>query len=102
MPKKTDKPKQDDIPGIEGPGVSRPKFPVIDKAARVWISLKTERCAFLEKEKAAKKIVIDKIKEHGEEIGVDSNGEIVYRYDDQLLCVKPGKDVLVVKELDSE
>lgn len=100
MPKPT-KPKQEELPGVTGPGVGNTRIPSIDKVASRWISHKDDRCAALVKEKAAKAELIEKIKESKEEIGVDSNGEIIYRYNDQAIILTPGPDKLRIEALDS-
>lgn len=96
------KPAQNEIPFEPQPGVAPKKIPVIEKAANRYITHKDARCAEREKEKGAKAVLIQLILEHKDEIGVDSNGELLYRFDTHLLSVKPGKEELKIIEVGSD
>lgn len=97
MPKH--KPSQTDLPGVEGPGVAPKKIPAIEKCASRYIGYKDERCGMLTKEISEKRKLIELILEHKDEIGVDSNGEVIYRYDSHLISVKPGEEKLKIVEV---
>lgn len=92
---------QTEIP-MEGPGVAPKKIPAIEKAAARHKAFVEERCALLEKEKGAKGEVIRLLLEHKDEIGVDKNGEILYRLNDELISLKPGKEQLTYLPIGGE
>jgi len=96
------KKKQLDLPGIKGPGVAPKRIPEIDKKADQYIRERDKRCEMTPREIAAKGKLIDAIHKHKDEIGADKNGEIVYRYDDVVITLKPGKELLKVRSLGDE
>lgn len=87
---------------MKGPGVAQPRIPKIDKCAKAYVIERDKRCEMTPREIAAKQKLINALHEHKEQIGADSNGEIVYRYDDLVVTLKPGKEVLKVKEVGSD
>jgi hypothetical protein len=82
---------------MKGPGVEIIRIPEIDKLAEAYVIQRDKRCAETPREIAAKDKLIDAIHKNKDKIGVDSNGEVVYRYDDMIVTLKPGKEVLKVK-----
>ena len=95
--KKQPKSKVIELPGMKGPGVEIIRIPEIDKLAEAYVIQRDKRCAETPREIAAKDKLIDAIHKNKDKIGVDSNGEVVYRYDDMIVTLKPGKEVLKVK-----
>lgn len=89
--------KQDDLPGVEGPGTGTVKIPELETAVDKYVRERDKRCEMTPKEKAAKLEVIELLIKHKDEIGVDNNGEIVYRYGEEVVTLKPGKPDLKVK-----
>lgn len=87
-----------DLPGIEGPGVAPVRIAKIDKLLDAYIVEKDKRCAMTPKEVAAKGKLVDAIHENAEKIGRDSDGTIVYRSGDHVVVLKPGKELLSVKD----
>jgi hypothetical protein len=92
-PKKT---KNPELPGVEGPGVSPISIAAIDTAAEAYIKERDKRCAMTPREVAAKQKLIQLLHDNVEKIGKDSNGEIIYRYGDEVISLKPGKETLKV------
>lgn len=91
--------KQKDLPNMEGPGVAQVNIPEIDALAESYIKERDKRCRQTPHEIAAKDKLVAAIHEHKERIGVDSNGEVIYRFDNVVVTLKPGKEELKVKEL---
>ena len=83
------KPQQTEIAGIE-----RPKIVEIDRAARKYSAAREERMALTIKEVAAKAALIEAMQQHSGEVSRDSEDNLVYRFDDQLVIVS---DKLSVK-----
>src|SRR5258705_9472646 len=92
-------PSAADLPGVEGPGVAQVSIPDINKLCEAYVKERDKRTQQTPLEIAAKKKLIDAIHAHESEIGKDSNGEIVYRYGDTVITLKPGKETLKVKEV---
>lgn len=84
-------PKQEDIPGVEGPGVSRPKVKEIDKAAAKYIGIRDDRMTLTEKEVEARATLSEVMHKHN---------LTRYIYDDQLVTVEPGKEKIKVRTVD--
>jgi hypothetical protein len=95
--KKEKKAKAVDLPGMHGPGVAPISVPEVDRAAEAYMTERDKRCQMTPREIAAKDKLIEAIHKNKDKIGVDSNGEVVYRYDDMIVTLKPGKEVLKVK-----
>ncbi len=99
--------KQPDLPNIEGPGVGQVKIDAVEQAAAQYIKERDKRCAMTPKEIAAKQKLLDALHANKEKLGTDGEGATVYRYDDLVITLKPGKETLSVKaaatpELDDE
>jgi len=88
--------KNPELPGVSGPGVSPISIPAVDTAAAAYVRERDKRMAESKRETAAKQKLVDLLHEHAKEIGTDKNGEIVYRYDDFVVSLKPGKETLKV------
>jgi hypothetical protein len=94
------KPKQADLPAMDGPGVARVSIPEVDALAEAYIVERDKRCNMTPKEIAAKEALIEALHEHADAIGRNpSNGEIRYVYDDTVVLLKPGKETLRVKQV---
>lgn len=93
--------KQSEL-AIEGPGISAVCIPAVDKAAEEYVKLRDKRCLITPTEVAAKTKLIDIIQTNKEKIGVNGDGEIIYRYDGQVIRLKPGKAKLSVRSEDQE
>ena len=99
MVKAKKKPKQEELPAMEGPGVAPVKIPAIDKLAEKYKQARDRRLEESKPERDAKTKLIGAIHKHKAEIGADNNGEVIYRYEDTVVILKPGKEELKVKEL---
>src|SRR6266436_4885032 len=93
------KPKNTELPGIEGDGVAPLSIPEIDKLAEKYVRERDKRCELTPKEVEAKENLIAAIHKHVEAdtIQKDRDGTVVYRYEDQTIILKPGKETLKVK-----
>ena len=88
---------QDDLQGIEGPGVAPVRIKELDQAIDAYVAERDKRMTMTKKEVAAKTKLSELMHKHEAEIGKDSNGEIIYRYNDEVAVLKPGKEELKVK-----
>ena len=91
-----------ELPGIVGPGVAPVSIPKINKLCDIYIQRRDSRIEVLKKEIEAKENLINEIHAHITEIGEDSNGEVVYRYEDTVVILKPGEEKLKVKAVGAE
>ena len=90
------KPKQDDLPEMEGPGIAPVKIPKIDKLARAYVEWRDQRIQALEGEVDAKRRLIEALHFHEDQIKLP-DGTLAYHYDDSLITLEAGKDQLKVK-----
>lgn len=95
MPKKD---KTPDLNGMHGPGVGAAKIPELDTLIDIYVVARDKRMQESQPEKTAKTNVINFLLAHKDEIGVDSNGEILYRHGDEVLILKPGNPKLSIRE----
>lgn len=93
------KPHQPDLTGVDGPGVGQKRIPELDKLIDKYVVARDKRMEESPKEKVAKTLVIEKLLslKEKDEIGVDGNGEIVYRHGDEVVCLKPGQPKLSIR-----
>ncbi len=85
--------KNQDLPGVEGEGVSRKKVKAVEIAADNYCDIRDKRMAMTEKEVDAKAVLIDKMKQHG---------LTVYVYDDHRVEILPGKEKIKVRTVDGD
>lgn len=85
-------PKQTELPGTE-----RPTIKEIDKAADHYVSIRDKRMKLTEQEVTAKTNLLQVVLEHEGQLSKNDQGELVYRYDDEIVIVKPGKANVKVK-----
>lgn len=85
-------PKQTELPGTE-----RPTIKEIDKAADHYVSIRDKRMKLTEQEVTAKTNLLQVVLEHERQLSKNDQGELVYRYDDEIVIVKPGKANVKVK-----
>jgi hypothetical protein len=90
-------PKQIEIPGTE-----RVTIPEIEEAAQAYVSARDKRMALTDREVAAKLNLITVVQAHEKELEKGPDGTKTYRYDDELVILKPGKVKVIVKAADSE
>lgn len=87
------RPKQDDIPGVEGPGVSPPKIKELDRLGDKYVEIRDEKAKLAGK--------LGDVERKMAEIMVE-NGISKYQWSDQEIIVKPGKTHVVVKTVKAE
>lgn len=85
-------PKQLEIPGAE-----RPKIKEIEEAAEGYVNLRDKRMRILTQEIAAKENLLQIMIAHSKDLPKNAEGEVHYRYDDELVILKPGKNNVKVK-----
>jgi hypothetical protein len=77
------KPKPQDLPGVEGPGVSRASIPEIDKAIAKYERKKEARCQASPDEIAAKNEVKSLLHQHRDQLPVNGDGVPFYRTEER-------------------
>lgn len=98
--KKAARPRTEDLPGVEGPGVAPVRIPEVDRLADDYIKERDKRVRLTPREIAAKQKLIEALHEHKELTGPD--GTLTYRYDTVLITLEPGKEKLKVKDVTEE
>lgn len=89
--KQMPRPKPQDLPAMDGPGVEGPaKFPDIEKAADKYIDIRDTRMTWTEKEVGAKAVLVEKMNAHNLSI---------YRFGDHQVEVSAGKLKVKVKNI---
>lgn len=83
--------KQEDLPAIEGEGVAPKRIKPIEVAADAYVDARDARMKLTEKEVEKRGKLIDLMKEHG---------LTKYRFGDEEVELKPGKDGVKVKKVD--
>lgn len=94
--------RQDDLSGMEGPGVGKPSIPEIDKAAEAYCAARDKRLMASGKEVEAKQKLAGILKAHAEEIGRAPDGGIRYEFDGRLVELVPTDEKLRVKDIKDE
>ena len=85
--------KTDDLPGVEGEGVSRKKIKSVEVAADNYCDIRDRRMSLTEKEVEARTVLISKMKEHGLS---------EYVYDDHKVVLLPGVEKVKVRTVDGD
>lgn len=88
-------PKQPELNGISGPGVAPVSIPEVNVAMEAYILSKETHKITGDRHKANTKVLIDLMRQHKEEIGVDNDGTILYRHDDEVAILKEKDDLKV-------
>jgi hypothetical protein len=87
------KPKQDDLGGMTGPGVEQPRHRDLDRLADKYDDLLENRAEISTSIGETEKQILDKMKE---------KGLTKYRYRDQVVEFKPGKDHIKIKTVKAD
>lgn len=82
---------------MEIPGTERVSIPDIEDAAEAYVTVRDKRMALTEKEIAARTNLIDVVKGHVKELSPGEGGTLIYKYDDMVVVLKPGKDHVKVR-----
>jgi hypothetical protein len=95
------KQRQEELPVGNEPGVASAdqiSIPEVEAAADKYIEIRDKRCKMTPREVTAKEELITLIHAHSDKIAKNAEGEQVYRYDDLIITLKPGKETLTIKE----
>lgn len=90
------KPKNPDLPGVEGPGVSPVRIPSLDRYAAAYVEVRDERMELTQREVKAKRALAADMHKH-EDKTRDPDGVLRYDYDGTLVMISPGDEKLTVK-----
>lgn len=85
--------KATDLPGIEGPGVSVPKYKDLDRLGDEFIEVRDEKAKLAEKLGKIEDKIIDAMIDHG---------LTRYKFADQEAILKPGKQHIKIKTIKAE
>jgi hypothetical protein len=92
--------KQSEL-AIKGRGVEAVRIAQIDSLAEAYIKERDKRLKLTPREVAAKTKLVDALHKHSGDLR-QPDGTLVYRYDEMVITLTPGKEKLRVKELDEE
>ena len=85
--------KQEELPGVEGEGVSPVKIKEIEVAADNYVEVRDKRMKLTEKEIASRDVVVSLMKKHNIS---------KYVYDDHQIVLEHGADKVKVRAYDPE
>lgn len=90
-----------ELPGMKGPGVAPVKLPFVDKLCEKYVRARDRRMAETPQEVAAKTKLIDAIHVAvtDKKLLPDKDGTVVYRFDETVIVLKPGKETLSVRDV---
>lgn len=82
---------------LEIPGTEAPSIPEVEKAADEYVKIRDKRMRLTEQEVTAKINLVQVLLEHEAELAPGEDGTKTYRYDDEIVILKPGKRIVKVK-----
>lgn len=82
--------KSQDFPGME-----RPSIKAIDNAAEEYVQIRDKRMKLTENEVAAKTKLMDVMEKNYDKLGIDGDGNRIYRYDEMVVIFSDKKNVKV-------
>lgn len=85
-------PKDNDLPGVEGPGVSIPSIKAVDQAFEDLLDARSKRMKFGEKEADCSSVLIQLFHKHNLK---------KYRYDEKLYTIKQIEKVTIAPKEDN-
>lgn len=85
-------PKQKELDGMERPAIKE-----IEEAADAYVAVRDKRMALTTKEVAAKTNLMQVMLAHEKDLSKNGDGDLVYRFDDEIVILKPGKSTVKVK-----
>lgn len=86
--------KQDQM---TGDGFDRPTIKEIETAAEEYVKVRDRRMKLTELEVTAKTNLLNAVKKHVDKLAVNADGDRLYRYDDEVVILKPGKENVKVR-----
>jgi hypothetical protein len=100
------KAKTQELPGVEGPGVSPVSITEIEDLADKYADARDKRMKLTTKEVEAKTNLLAALHAHEKEIGKDGEGAIRYVYnggekDRRVIVLKPSDEKLTVKDVEA-
>jgi hypothetical protein len=90
------KAKQEDLPGVDGPGVGAVRIQAVDEAACEYVKWRDKRMDLTKKEVDAKKALIAVMHENETQIGRAPDGGMVYIYEEVQVALTPTGEQLKV------
>lgn len=93
--------KTQELPGIEGEGVSAVHIPEVDQLAEAYVKERDKRLRVMPKEVAAKLKLIDAMHAHAKKLMLP-DGSLTYRYDEMVITLEPGKEKLKVRDVSQD
>jgi hypothetical protein len=85
--------------GLTGKGVEPLRIVELDKLAEEYCRQRDKRLTMTPKEVSAKQNLIAALHENADKIGVQPDGRLVYRYDEMMITLSPGKEKLKVEDV---
>jgi hypothetical protein len=101
MAKKPQK-TQEEIPGMNGPGVAAVNIPEVDELAAVYARARDKRMEQTPKEVESKKKLIAALHKYEDQIGRDKQGVLRYRYEGLIVELSFAEEKLKVRKADED
>jgi hypothetical protein len=93
--------QQSDLPKMTGKGVAPLRIPEVDKLAEAYVRERDKRLKLTPREVSAKQSLIAALHAHEDKIK-QPDGTFVYRYDEMVITLVPGKEKLKVEGIEAE
>lgn len=77
--------------------MERPAIPEIERAADDYVKVRDKRMKLTEQEITAKASLIASMQKHQDKLSVNGDGQRIYRFDDEIVILDPGKVNVKVK-----
>jgi hypothetical protein len=87
---------------LKGKGVEPVRIAELDRLAEDYVKQRDRRLTMTPKEVAAKHNLIEAMHQHTDQIGKQPDGSLVYRFDETLIRLSPGKEKLKVEDISEE
>lgn len=87
---------------MEIPGTERPSIIEIEDAAEQYVKIRDKRMKLTEQEIVCRANLIQTMESHRKELVVNGDGALIYRYDDEIVTLAPGKVKVRVKRAGEE
>jgi len=90
-------PKQKELPGVE-----RESIPAIEAVADAYVKVCDRRMKLTEQEITAKAVLLEVVTKHADVLAVNGDGQRIYRFEDEVVILEPGKANVKVKRAHAE
>jgi hypothetical protein len=93
--------KQSELPQMSGKGVAPLRIAAVDQLAEKYVAERDKRMRLTPREVTAKQNLIEALHKHEKELR-QPDGSLIYRYDEMVITLMPGKEKLKVSPVEAE